>query len=395
MTLGHGPKIVTDGLVFAYDMNPIINGRPASKSWKGAPTFNASLQDGQNDVSPWSGDGSPTSLGIDSGIRFRGRKVAKFQTGTSGNCYINGAGDLSTGTTSTVWTSTIYLKRVDNTPLTSVGMYQYITNNSNVNSTRTLTPVEDGWYQAVYTRSGLVAGYPTLTGMYSLGTATQYYFADWQCENNSFSTPWVSGTRSNTQALLDWAGNNTITLNGMQYNSDGTFQTSGATTTDYISIANGALSAQASSGSWTIDFWLKLNARNSGLDHILQTGAANNFLWFLTGSTLNYQNSNSTTIALPTISTNTWFNLTMTGSGGSVQVYKNGAYVGAMTNTTTFSIASTIGIIMGQEMDSNSGAFDSTQSFQGYYGSTKFYNKPLTAAEVAQNFQALRGRYGI
>ena len=138
-----------------------------------------------------------------------------------------------------------------------------------------------------------------------------------------------------------------------------------------------------------------MNARNSSLDHILQTGSANNFLWYLSGSVLHFQNTASTTITLPTISTNTWFNLTMTGSGGSIQVYKDGSYVGAMTNTTTFSIASTIGIIMGQEMDSNSGGFDATQSFQGYYGSTRFYDSPLSATEVAQNFQALRGRYGI
>ncbi len=34
MSLSHSPKIVTSGLVFAYDMG---NGK---KSWKGAPTTN-------------------------------------------------------------------------------------------------------------------------------------------------------------------------------------------------------------------------------------------------------------------------------------------------------------------------------------------------------------------
>ena len=139
MALGHSPQTVTNGLVFYYDM-----GNP-QKSWKGAPTFNASLQDGQNDVNPWGGDGAPTALGIDPNIRFRGRKVAKFRTGSSGNCYLNGAADLFTGTTSTVWTSTFYLKRVDGTALSSVGMYQYITGNTNVNLAVSVTAVEDGW----------------------------------------------------------------------------------------------------------------------------------------------------------------------------------------------------------------------------------------------------------
>ena len=85
----------------------------------------------------------------------------------------------------------------------------------------------------------------------------------------------------------------------------------------------------------------------------------------------------------------------MTGSSGSIQVYKDGSYIGSMTNTTTFSINSTIGIIMGQEMDTNSGGFAVNQSFQGQYGATKFYDRVLSAAEVAQNYNALRGRFGV
>ena len=37
MSLGHGAKIVTNGLVFAYDMGPNPG---ANKSWKGKPTTN-------------------------------------------------------------------------------------------------------------------------------------------------------------------------------------------------------------------------------------------------------------------------------------------------------------------------------------------------------------------
>ena len=37
----------------------------------------------------------------------------------------------------------------------------------------------------------------------------------------------------------------------------------------------------------------------------------------------------------------------------------------------------------------------SNKYFQGNIGSLKFYDKSLTAAEIQQNFNALRGRYGI
>jgi hypothetical protein len=37
----------------------------------------------------------------------------------------------------------------------------------------------------------------------------------------------------------------------------------------------------------------------------------------------------------------------------------------------------------------------STQFFDGKLSVAKIYNRALTAAEIKQNFNALRGRYGI
>jgi hypothetical protein len=390
MTLGHGPKIITNGLVFAYDMGPNPG---ANKSWKGKPTtnyLNGSTSGTYPDafqVVSYAGDGARAEIGTS---QF-GTKIIQWTA--TGSTYIYTRDeilddDLATLSGQTV-TFSLYIRRLEGSATGRIRVYDDISSYSY--QSVSVTSV----FQRVEMTKTLGANPTRIFVMLDNTGGGTYQFHSPQLEISSFATPFTYSSRSTTQALLDWAGGNTITLNGMQYNSDGTFQTSGATTTDYISIANGALSAQASSGNWTIDFWLKMNARNSSLDHILQTGSANNFLWYLIGSVLHFQNTAETTVTLPTISTNTWFNLTMTGSGGSVQVYKDGSYVGAMTNTTTFSIASTIGIIMGQEMDSNSGGFAATQSFQGYYGSTRFYNRPLSAAEVQQNFQALRGRYGL
>ena len=378
MSLSHSPKIVTSGLVFAYDMGN------DKKSWKGAPTFNASLQNGQNDVSPWSGDGTPTSLGIDSSVKFRGRKVAKYQTGSSGNCYINGAGDLSTGTTSTVWTSTIYLKRVDGTPLTSVTMYQYITNNTNVNAAQTLTLVEDGWYKAVYTRSGLSAGYPSLTGMTGLGAGNQYYFADWQCENNLYSTPWVSGTRSNTQALLDLTGNHTLTSSsGVIYNSDGTFSFTTTANTSYFDL--NSQNIISGTNPFTIEAWT--NKTSGSYGEILGNFGSgySTGLWFATaglyivGSVYHTDYANSMAGIHHSAATR--------DSSGNVKLYRDGVLVS--TGTLTSSIPSNINFRIGADV--NGGA----ESLGGNIYNVKVYNQVLTAAEVTQNFNALRGRYGI
>ena len=391
MALAHSPKIVTNGLVFAYDMGN------AQKSWKGAPTFNASLQNGQNDVNPWFGDGSPTPLGIEPNIRFRKRKVAKFRTGTSGNCYINGAAKLSTGTNSTVWTSTFYLKRVDGTALSSVGMYLYVSNNSNVNQTVSVTQVEDGWYKAVYTRSGLVSGHPTLTGMFSLGVATEYYFADWQCENIGISTPWVFGTRSNTQAILDWTGNNTITANSLTYNADGTFEFNG--TTDFLDTNQTFKFDQT--GQFSVDFWINFishSDRPSAAAGIVGKGHYYNNgwdIWLRNNHQIAFETSGDPTrqglnyLDTASLALNTWHYYSATYNNGLKSNYVNGNLIGTQTYSGPGNFTNNNNVLIGRRFG------DSSRSLRGSLSAVKIYNRALTAAEVAQNFSALRGRYGI
>jgi hypothetical protein len=362
------------------------------KSWKGAPTFNASLQDGQNDVNPWGGDGAPTALGIEPNIRFRGRKVAKFLTGTSGNCYLNGAAKLSTGTNSTVWTSTFYLKRVDGTALSSVGMYQYITGNTNVNTTVSVTAVEDGWYKAVYTRSGLVAGYPTLTGMFSLGAATQYYFADWQCENISISSPWVSGTRSNTQAILDLTSNNTVTATSLTYASDGTFSFNGST--NHLTCGNNpAIAAISGTTAVSVEAWVNLSGYGSTSGYGVITHKGNPWAWLMENPSnrmrIRFGLSVSGDVSCADSSThalNTWYQFVGTYDGFNMRFYRNGV----LTNTVAAS-----GTLGGSGINMVVGNFSGAYYSQGQIPIVKIYNRTLTNAEVQQNFNALRGRYGL
>jgi hypothetical protein len=384
MSLGHSPKIVTDGLVFYYDM------ANTQKSWKGAPTFNASLQDGQNDVNPWSGDGTPTVLGIDPTVRFRGRKVAKFRTGTSGNCYINGATKLSTGTNSTSWTSTFFLKRVDGTALSSVGVYLYVTNNTNiVVGGISATLVEDGWYRVTYSGTGLVSGYPTLTGMYSLGSAVEYFFADWQCENLGISTPWVSGTRSNTQAVLDLVGGNTVTANSLTYNTNGTFSFDG--NTSYLVPAT---PFNIWNTSFTISQWCFFldDSRGILVGDFSTANAINTTFEKHTDRRLRlYWDANpdiytgNNAIAL-----NAWQHLTCIRNKTTSQVlfYVNGVLMFTHNGSLSDKIA-TVPHRIGA--DGRTG----TTVTNGNIATTQIYNRALTADEVLQNFNATRSRYGV
>jgi hypothetical protein len=162
--------------------------------------------------------------------------------------------------------------------------------------------------------------------------------------------------------------------------------------TSYISLLKSALDGLT---SWTIDFWLQRNTTNNTIDTFLTCGSGNDFLWFFSSGLIVFQNPAETTMPYPTITNGVPFNFTATGANGVVSVYNNAALVGTMNNNTTIAVLSTIGIILGQEMDSQSGGFDPNQSFIGNYYSARFYNRVLSQDEVAQSFEATRWRFGI
>lgn len=391
MGIAYNTSVVRDGLMLYYDLSN------TKKSWKGAPATNASLLNGQDDVSPWSGDGAPTSLGIDQIIKFRGKKVAKFQTGTSGNCYINGSGHLSIATTSTAWTTTIYLKKVDETPISSVGGYLYVTNNTNVNATATLTQVEDGWYKAVYTRSGLTSGYPTLTGLYGLAAGTQYYFAEWQCENNSFSSPYVDGTRSNAQAVLDLTNKNTISITGSPAYSDLniTFPNSNSS---YLELSSPELFRMGNQ-NFTICAWLK--QLDNGVNVILEA-RGDSLIGYLLAT--NYPAAGQISMNINYNSGQSVYGSSITSlpfgapqnivavvdrTNSQIRFYLNGSLWNTVSGLHSNTISPTSGDMYRVGFDKG----NSTQNYELY--SYMHYSRALSSEEVKQNFEAARDRYGI
>ena len=89
------------------------------------------------------------------------------------------------------------------------------------------------------------------------------------------------------------------------------------------------------------------------------------------------------------VATNTWQNVTMTFSetigtpSNNAIIYLNGNPV----LTTTVKWLSFLGFQIAQN--------DSGQYFSGNIAQASVYNRALSAAEVSQNYNALRGRFGI
>jgi len=88
-------------------------------------------------------------------------------------------------------------------------------------------------------------------------------------------------------------------------------------------------------------------------------------------------------------SLNTWYNITLTHTAaGAFVIYLNGTQFTTLTNATTWTDNSPASI-----------AYNPQTGYNDYLpakiGNFKFYNQVLSAAQVAQNFVAYRGRYGV
>jgi hypothetical protein len=197
---------------------------------------------------------------------------------------------------------------------------------------------------------------------------------------------------STTNTLVDIArGHAVFTPASLAYGTNYVGLGTTGDTTNYITVDRAALNGLR---EWTIDFWLMREATNS-IDTFLTCGANNDFLWFFnSASQLEFQNTAGNTVSY-SVTNGQIFHFSATGKHGVIQYYKNGQRLGSFTNNTTIPVTSTIGIILGNEMDSSGGSLDANQKFLGRYYAIKFYNRALSTQEVNQNYQALRGRYGI
>ncbi len=91
------------------------------------------------------------------------------------------------------------------------------------------------------------------------------------------------------------------------------------------------------------------------------------------------------------LSTSSWAHIVGTYTSGNRRLYINGNLVNSDSQTGTIA-TNTNGISIG--------AYGGYNGSRGYYyngeiGLVRVYNRALSAAEVRQNFNAIRGRYGV
>ena len=395
MGLAHSPRLITNGLVFYYDIGN------QQKSWKGAPTTN--LAKTSSGVIDWSIANLNQAVSRSTLITNEKYVISSSSlTGDAFRMYFN-LSNLVDGQTYTL----SYKYKI------LTGEYFRANDWNDQSITRnTVLLGNDVYYEtATGTRSTYNSTYRFMD--FSMSNNTQVEIYDLQLEQRSFATPYVesatSNVRSNTQALLDLTGSKTIDLINT---TDSTFNSdSNALTLDgnnqYI-YANGgnfwnAWSPNGVNGNSSMSIEVVFNSTDtSGLIISRPWNGGGQYNYRMgAGSIVLHIGSSSTSIGYGNVCTGDtvhmvyWMNPTQYG------VYKNGqTHISATNHGLSGSGGSNgtndFGTLFGSLYPYGEGWSGNTgYSIAGKYYQAKIYNRVLSAEEIRQNFNALRGRYGI
>lgn len=421
MSINHSPKIVTDDLLFYYDQE---NTR---RSWYGKPTTNyipypyASYNNGSFVLGyNYANLGATYTYrtGVDNPINAPG--VFEYYTGTSGYKYFSI--DTTVVPTTGTYTFSYYARiisgssvpnNLNNSQLWRAnGVDQSVTGDWNPNITSEWTRFST---QGPITAGTILQYFPIHSGNLTGDYTIQY--CGFQLELNEFATPFVNGTRTSTNALLDLTAQNTITMTQLTYTSDGKFsfggqgEYDGSPTGDYITIPTALTSTSPSvkSNGCTYSWWSKITAAQpfgqcilfgaSTIAHIEFKNEGTTSPYFRTEAAIeNGKSFGSGTIPGGSL-VGRWANFTIVfannEAGRPVRWYHNGElfHTGSMTGGTSpdteYFYFSNIGRSTG------TADFLYSNSFYGEIPVFQIYNRSLTEQEVLQNFNALRGRFSL
>ena len=376
MSTSYSPRMVTDGLQLYYDVNNI-------KSYPGEPTTNA-----------WSNIVAGTNSAVTSGLTFAGKTdVYKLEcTSPSTNVTLTNSftgGVMTLGEYYSI--SFDYYLPSSNTVLGWLQVLGAATGDGYTNFGTTSTTT-DTWLKAEFSVAATVGNdwgfYMYLRGG-TIPLGEHAYVTNIQFER---SQPHVtqylpSGTtRSTTDGLKDLSGQgNHANLANAGFDSNALLDFNNSNL-NYIPITT-LLNAEAigASTTKTISFWFNPGVLSSYMAFSTgQTGDDRIYMW--TSSNLhtwrvgNY----TTTSGHSTLTVDTWYYTTLVIDGNNLYVYLNGQldYSGTYASFTTAHYA-TLG------RHGEAGAY----YFNGKIDVVQIYTKALSAQEVLQNYNALKGRY--
>ena len=234
-----------------------------------------------------------------------------------------------------------------------------------------------------------------------------YDIANLQVEAKSYSTSFVDGTRGTTVATgggwKDLIGSNSGELvNGVRESTDGGGSLVFDGNNDYVSLGTNPTGIDQVQVPLTICAWVKADAFGSynpiwAADKSTSSAGLYSMIR-VDGTTVRYFTSTSSGgfqyYAGSTLSTGTWYFLTVVVSGSlsspTIAHYTNRSLV---SSSTGYAMSSSP--LSNVEFRIGANERTTNERLDGEIPIVLWYNKALSASEVQQNFNALRGRFGI
>ena len=402
MSLSHSPGIVTNGLVHYFDMGN------SQKSWQGMPTTNLAGET----LLIYNNVPSHVSITLTAtSEKYNGATVYKqviTPITATGVGHLTGGANPGIGVyhsggggTANRYTGFGIFYR-STVPMHTTPLF---TNYSNIagwgagalGSDRSVS-MGDGWSR------GEVIWYDTVTRtdnkFWAINPATAtlnvpitVYWAGPFKEDRNDSTAvarYTISSRSNTQALLDLTRRNTITATSLTYAANDTFSFNGSNSITLPNIASYDFSSEQ-----TVEIWLKPTENDATRRNPYNQAYGGYGTWTHEPSgQFNLYYGDSGVNNVPYIGHTSGFTvlenevacICSTRNVNESRWYKNGVYNNQYSHTYGVLTATTADITIGSGYAG------------GYVGdiyAVKIYNRALSASEVQQNFNALKGRYGI
>ena len=190
----------------------------------------------------------------------------------------------------------------------------------------------------------------------------------------------INGTLRNSPTFDSSIKNGTLIFNGTNSN----IQLGNAS----IFMPTGAITVSMWVNSTVVNTYKKMfvtvTAGTSTIDGIYMSFGPNPYYSYTGIGTA--AGGNIIAISSSILNVNTWYNICGTYNGTTICHYLNGSLGGTASQTGTIKNAG-IGRISGYD--------NNNETWSGYISNINIYNRALSANEVAQNFNALRGRYGL
>lgn len=396
------------GLVFYFDTANV-------KSYVGEPTTNLNQQVSNYTGTSYLSDGEWTSnptrftKTYDSSITTPIGSGATLctESGTAGYHHLSrmgGGGESGTHSIS------CYVKPLNSITNFTIGMLgddgnqvsfnlstKIITYGGGISNTNAFCTEVSGFPGWLYVGANIEGRFGGWVGCVGINTSSSYtptvpyksfYITGLQYEYKAAPTKFTVGTRSNTQGLLDLAGNSTIDLTNAGYNASSEITFNGSSnyiTTPTINLGN----------SFTVSAWFNssgvagdtviVGTDANGCDNWL--GVSGGYLYgFVTqiADVNNFAFSGATAL-----SNNQSYHAAIVVTPNTVKLYLNGKQ--DYSTTTGFTIGAWNGTFsIGRRCPSVAQRF-----FNGKINTVSMYNRALSAAEILKNFNSQRSRYNV